>query len=136
MYKDEKIALVLSVSIALAGFIIELIWECSNGFSRSGSLIICVGIYFGYIDLTRIYNEKFDILVAELESKRLENDIVFSDDQLKDKALRGSTDALRKDTSNVRENDEKRVALIDALILASGTLIWGFGDIALTYRCV
>ena len=51
MYSEEKIALGTSDLIAGAGYMIELNWECSNAFSRSGSLIVCAGIIFGYLDL-------------------------------------------------------------------------------------
>ena len=133
MNKIEKRALNLSIFIVIVGFIVELFFNESNAISRAGSLITCVGIYFGYIDLSSIYKDNFNKLIIKLESKRLENDIVFSDEQLKDKKLKGTTYSLKQNASNKLNKDEKRVNLIYMLILILGTFIWGFGDLVFKY---
>ena len=83
---------------------------------------------FGYLDIKRVYGQKFNALVRELESNRLENDIVHSDAAL-EKQVKGSTDYLMSEAASTKENGEKRIVLIDMLILLSGTFIWGFGDL-------
>ena len=60
-----------------------------------------------------------------MESKRLENDIVFSDDELAHN-VRGSTNSLVK---IIEKSGERHIALVEALIIGVGTLIWGFGNL-------
>lgn len=59
-----------------------LLGDCSNMFQRFGSIVVCIGIVFGTLDIKSIYIEKYDQLKKNTDEKRLENDIVFSDNEL------------------------------------------------------
>jgi len=129
MSKEETVVIVAAIIIAIFGVIIVLVWGGStNAFSRSGSLIVCIGIMFGALDIRSIYEKQFEKNICNLEDKRLENDIVFSDSDLK-KEIRGSTNYFISRAIALKKTDNKRVVFIDTLVLLSGTLIWGFGDL-------
>ena len=127
--KVEIVVIAAALFVLAIGFIFELaLGGWSNAFQRSGSVVVCVGIFFGARDLKSVYADRFEDLVRKLKEKRLENDIVFSDEEL-DAGVRGSTNYFISRARSIRESGEKRVILIDAIVLILGTVIWGFGDL-------
>ena len=60
-----------------------------------------------------------------METKRSENDIVFSGQKLA-RDIKGSTNSWIQKT---QETGKRQIALIEAIIIGVGTLIWGFGDL-------
>lgn len=128
MFKKEFIALYVSILTASLGIIFELFWQVEHAFQRSGSLVVCVGIWLVYSEIKRAYTERYERLVTQLESNRLENDIVWSDAELR-AGVRGTTDHEIERALRDKDAAEKRVLRIEAIILISGTAIWGFGDL-------
>ena len=134
MYSEEKISIGFSVFIAIAGLLVDLAWKCTNGFSRSGSLIVCVGIISGSLILKKVIKKKHEARENYLESIRQEMDIVFSDKELKEK-VRGTADSQLKEAERILEKDTRRILVVETCIVVFGTLIWGFGDLLLRSPC-
>jgi len=111
---------VLSVLVALVGAFVQYNGESSIALSRAGAIIVCIGILYGFIELKLIF--------SKLEANRLQNDIVFSDSELR-KGVRGSTDQLKDKIERDRWSPDNRAAVADLIILVVGTLLWGFGDL-------
>mgnify|MGYP006076234117 CR=1 FL=1 len=118
--KSLAIKILLCLSVALCGAFIQFNSDSSIALSRAGAVIVCIGILYGFIELKVIF--------AKLEGKRQENDIVFSDRELK-QGVRGSTDQLKTKTEADRQSLGNIAAITDMLILVAGTLLWGFGDL-------
>ena len=127
--KNEVVALLLSVCVGAIGFVVQLFIPSSNGFARSGSVVVCIGIYFGLIEFRKHLNKQHVDSIGRKESTRLQNDIVFSDSQIENRE-RGTTDVRIEAETSSYESRDRRVALMDLMILIGGTLIWGFGDLA------
>ena len=128
----EEIAVIAITLIALTfGIGIELVWgSCTDALSRSGSFIVCLGIVFGALDFKSVYERKTRDLIRDLNARRLESDIVFSDDELDDE-VRGSTNYFIRRANAIKESGQKRVIVVDAGVLIVGTLISGFGDLVI-----
>ncbi len=114
MHKEEIFILISSLIILSIGYWIQISVEDSNAFSRSGALIVSLGIFFGYLDFRKVHNDKLDKVIEAWNLHKLEKDTT---DHVIDKVL------------NMKERGDKRVALIDISILIFGTLVWGFGDL-------
>ena len=129
--RKETIIIITTLVVLVVGLFLE--WPsggCWNAFRRFGSVVVCVAIGFGIRDLKSVYADRFEDLVRKLEENRLENDIVFSDEEL-DAEFRGSTNDLISRERSISESGEKRVILLDTTVLILGTVIWGFGDLIL-----
>ncbi len=135
MLKKEFFVILLASIIALGGLAIEMIWgSCTSAFSRSGALIVGIGIIFGIRFLKNAYEKNFEEKRENLEHDRPERDIVFNKPDLENE-IKGSTNYFISEATSTLKSDLKRVGLIDTLILASGTLIWGFGDLVVKLPC-
>jgi len=121
--------LALTGIVLVAGFGAESYWgTCTNAIPCAGSLVVCLGIVFGVVDVRSVYERRMGELVAKLEEMRAENDIVFSDADLAAE-IRGSTNYFKKRALAIKERGQKRVIIVDAGILVLGTVVWGFGDL-------
>jgi len=119
---------ILTVSILLS--IHESSWA---HFSRAGSLIIVVGIYIAFEDLSgaiysRANNDHFKM------SEILENASVF---QMENHEL---TELIKhaKEAEEINRKNRgfsayvsKKFRIMEAILLISGTIIWGYGDLVL-----
>lgn len=127
---NEELLVIATASIVLVvGMAINvLVGECSTAFQRAGSVVVCIGIFFSFLDVGGIYEGKFEDELEKLRAKKSENDMVFSEEELEIE-VRGSTNFLIKRAKLVRDKNKTRVALVDLGILLLGTFIWGFGDL-------
>ena len=64
----------------------------------------------------------------------MENDIVFSDEQLSNK-YRGTTDARIKIKAGMHTKETRLIQYIETGILILGTIIRGFGDLLFVGCC-
>ena len=127
--KEEVVVTVAALAALAVGIVIDfLLGDCSTAFQRSGSIVVCIGIIFGYLDVGGIYEGRFEIELEKLKAKRTERDIVFTDEEL-EREVRGSTNYFINRARSIQGNNKNRVKLIDGFVLIGGTLIWGFGDL-------
>lgn len=144
MSKEGKFVILLAI-LALA---IGVIWElsfgsCTNAIARSGSVIVAIAIYFGIPDIavTNMLNnfEQLSVLKKELirlDKQSLQNDIVFSDEEIESK-IKGSTPYLKDRAIAIYRANNKGVVRIDIFVGIFGTLLWGFGDLisGIIFKC-
>jgi L-lactate permease len=121
MHLEQNLAIGISVSLAAVSLVLELMFDYTDILSRSGPLIVCVGVYFGIIGVNNFFVNQ----VSELNSNRSEIDIVHNDDELAGN-VRGSTNYL---FGKIQKIAKGRVGLVETHIVAAGTLIWSFGDL-------
>ena len=126
--RKEIVAIFFTISVGLFGFTMQYFMPCSNGFARSGSLIVCIGIVFGLSQLRTILGQLHLDSINRMEKARLENDIVFSDSEIENLA-RGTTDQRTNAATVSYVSRDRSIEFIDITILVVGTLIWGFGDL-------
>lgn len=125
--------------LAITGYLLALFFCEPMIFSRFGSLIVCVGIYFSAQGLLQILDVLQDALDKEVSDVRAENDrcIALSSrekdhneaalTQLKieqEKTIIIFESERRKNLSSIK----MRILKLESLIVSGGTLIWGFGD--------
>ena len=121
--------IIIVILLCASGILIEIIWgKETNAFARVGALIVCVGIIFGSIDLKTTLERKFAERKKNLEDKRLENDMAFSNSDL-DKEVRGTTDDVIEKETQKKNRAIKTHLYIDIGVAILGTLIRGFGDL-------
>lgn len=96
-------------------------------FERSGSLIVIVGIYLAWRDITgkldsvnRFQAQKF----RGLKPKGIINSAMHP---------ATSEDAFQADVEKSIEILKKRVRNLEAIVLATGTFIWGYGSVLGNY---
>ena len=126
--RRENVAVLLGLATGLIGAAISFYCPESDAFQRSGSVIVCIAVGFGLRDLKDSYEAKFREFASEQEESRVQNDIVFGDEEL-EAQVRGTTDQRLGVAKAVAEKLGSNAVTIDATILISGTLIWGFGDL-------
>lgn len=127
-YKQEKQAIGAAVFLFVLGLIGESLFHWPNFFSRSGALIVCVGIYFGYLQINALYAKGFEGAISDMESNKKELEMPISDEEI-EKGAKGTVAHAKRFVLSQRAQNEKRVALVDVTILIAGTLIWGFGGL-------
>jgi hypothetical protein len=127
--KEELLVIFAALIVVAIGVVLDVFLKDSlNAFQRSGSVVVCIGIIFGYFDVGGIYDGRFKLEFDKLKAKDLERDIVFSDEELERK-VRGSTNYFISRARSIQGSNKNRVKMIDVIVLISGTLIWGFGDL-------
>ena len=132
-----RIAWIIPLCILMASIILSVYESSWAHFSRAGSLIIVVGIYIAFEDLSgaiysRANNDHFKM------SEILENACVF---QMENNEL---TELIKSAKEVERINRENRrfsayvsqkFRTMEAILLVSGTIIWGYGDLVLMLLC-
>jgi len=132
MSSYEKIALALSGIIATIGLFYGLETSGVN-FSRSGALIVVVGIIYGLFDLPkRLSNisnwakeqalKNKSNLIKEIEDYGKSHNQA---EEIYEKVINETIEEVNAQAKKAR----KRLILIEGVILVSGTLIWSFGDL-------
>jgi len=129
----QKIAWLLPLIIIVFSILCSLCFTNWEYFSRAGALIVIVGIYIAYKDLSGgIYELAGNNYVTMTEYLQVGNIHSFEDNQLKefiDKCEKND-DVIKKNKSFARYTSGK-FKKMEAILLASGTLIWGYGDLIL-----
>ena len=128
----EILAVMLAILFLAVGLVVSYYWPATNASPRSGSLVVCIGIFFALRELRDSFKADYDVEFDNFESKRAETDIVPSEQDLKSRA-RGTTDYAQDVSKSRRDSNIRRVMTIDTSILIFGTIVWGFGD--LLFEC-
>ncbi len=108
-------AVVLSILVLAAGFIISIEFDDWNWFSRSGSLVVIIGIFLTSSQI--IENSR------RMKLHRMRRGQNFNRDYAED---------IKKDTlkrSRSLDEDNWENGLRGLYMLVTGTLVWGFGDL-------
>lgn len=132
MDKYEKAAIFISIVIASVGFGLSFCYGGTH-FSRSGALIVVVGIIYGLQELpSRLANID---LWARNQAEEAKPEVIRSlkeqgaDDDTAESVYKETVRATLKEINTLAKSKRKKLVLIESVILISGTLIWGFGDI-------
>ncbi len=134
MKKREHKAIALVMVLILSGIALSFIYSESNAISKSGSLIIVVGVWFAMLDFSDVAKkaEAFTALTFITTFSGVLNKMPETselDSESKDKLMRSIESEYKKELSEALENTKKRFIYVEAVIIIVGTLINGFGDI-------
>jgi hypothetical protein len=103
--------------------------------SRSGSLIVILGILSGFSGIIqeRILLSKLEIRKRiELLQKKRKLRLLKVDKDFIEKELEDIENNFLEQTNELMNSIKFNVGLIEGVLLILGTMVWGFGDIALT----
>ena len=89
----------------ILGFILEYSLILDNGLSRFGALVIMIGVFITWKDVRGSF-KKTNEMMAE----------IFAD----------SNEPYCHKSAEIRD---KKFSDMEAIIIASGTFVWGFGDL-------
>jgi len=132
MTKFEIIAVGTSIIIAVTGFTLGYIFD-GVYFSRSGSLIVVVGVIFGLLDLpSRLADidswvkKQASIHKQEILNKNKTDGV---SEQQSEQAYDDVIDEMTTVIKSKAKKRRQKIVRIEGAILVVGTLIWGFGDL-------
>jgi len=124
------------VLLTAVGYLIS-IFTCDDIFPRFGSLIVCIGIYFGTsgyfirssgMDMMSdsYMNQELSKWLEILETKRGEvpGELLESNKQ---KLIEG-VNKIRNNSLRDKYKLDMRILRVEGGIIMYGTLVWGFGD--------
>jgi len=138
MKKIEKLAIGASVVIGIGGLACGLYID-GVYFSRSGALIVIVGIIYGLQELpSRLAN--IDSW-ARKEARKIRPTIVKNirdqgaDEETANDVYEKSVEVTIEEISKHANKLRKQLVFIESMILIIGTLIWGFGDLVNPVCC-
>jgi len=135
--RNHLILWLLTIIIIGAGYYFSLIQLLDKEwFSRSGSLVVVLGIISGFsgiieerIAISRINIEKrLAVIQKKRRLRQLKVQSDFIKEQLEDVEDQFST--MQNESSNAIKF---KAGMIEGALLTLGTILWGFGDIALPY---
>jgi hypothetical protein len=130
----ERIALLLSTAILLAGVKADIVCPAVHWFARSGAMVTVVAIVFASLDIRERLKAVPGIFDNQLKKSRdflrqlgrtngLDNEEC---DEFENKFAVES----RKDVQGGVNKASKRVFRVELILFIVGTIIWGFGDLA------
>lgn len=130
---QEKIAILVFLVVLVSGIFLEIILDdCWDAFQRSGSLLVCLGIYLAARDLRGIVNEEHKNVITLINKYRdAINDI--AEERIEQGKEGGTAEEGIEEAWHYAETTKKRIFLIEITILIIGTFIWGFGDLIAKY---
>jgi len=116
--------LIIAISISVfTGILPSIISSDWGWFSRSGAILVIFGLYIIWLDYESDLNDNLDILLSGFNKHLVEN-------TEEDEASIERIEANVSDKFNeVRKATKNRFQNIEFLIVAIGTLIWGYGDL-------
>lgn len=137
MARSHFFTMMLTLTILGFGYYFSIINLLEKEWlSRSGSLIVIVGIMSGF---SGIIQEK--ILISRLEiRKRIE--LLHKKRKLRllkieksfvEKELEDIEKKFEEQANTLKDSIKFNVGLIEGVLLIFGTMVWGFGDIALSF---
>ncbi len=121
--KEEKHSIFLTVLTLITGYAISL-FTSADVFSRSGAIIVCIGIYISMLELTKSIDaalKNSEVRLKKLTKKHnhpTPNKEINKIAAMAKKEMRGKGQALKS-----------RILRTEGYILIVGTLTWGFGDL-------
>jgi hypothetical protein len=125
-------SMILALITLVSSYVLGVFFDNGMIFSRSGSLLVCIAIYFGVIrysfSLKGVYEDSTifsDVLADSMEEV---------DEQDRDHLKRIVGDVYSEPVGEVVEGHLEelmgRVTLyVESRIAIMGTLVWGFGDL-------
>ncbi|EOK5734560.1 hypothetical protein ACWOUW_004251 [Vibrio vulnificus] len=130
---EEKRTLALTILTLIVGYLIAIFLNDPLVFSRFGSIVVCLGIYWGMKDYPGLLDKFKDFsdsikhkhigeISKELEKSGVSNDEV---EQFNKDAMTRFDKQVNQQFSEMKE----RFFKFEASILCLGTIIWGFGDL-------
>lgn len=104
--------------------------------SRSGSLVVVLGILSGF---SGIIQER--ILISRLEmrkriaiiQKKKKLRLLKADKEFIEQEMSSLENEFADKAADITQSIKFSIGLIEGVLLVFGTLVWGFGDIALLY---
>jgi hypothetical protein len=126
------ISIFIPLIIILVSIIFSMYFKDWGLFSRSGSIIVIVGIYIAYKEFSgKIYELSTDNYLTmkdllELRNIHLLDDQDYIDGQIKQENINA------KKNNNIRKFAKyagSKFRAMELALLASGTFIWGYGDL-------
>ena len=131
--KYQIIAWLLPLIIIVISILCSLHFANWEYFSRAGALIVIVGIYIAYEDLSGgIYELAGNNYVTMTEYLQIGNINSFEDNELKEFIEKcEKNDNVIKENKSFAKYASGKFKKMEAILLASGTLIWGYGDLFL-----
>jgi hypothetical protein len=131
----ERRALVLSVLATLLGLGAAFAFSGSHFFARSGAVILVIAIVFGSLELRErlarapaFVEEKLRNSRAELLKQGTESGLISAAAA----AIVSQVETeVRNEVGAEVQKASKRVLRVEVSLLVAGTLIWGFGDLAI-----
>ncbi|MDO7083891.1 hypothetical protein WNY51_13335 [Pseudocolwellia sp. AS88] len=129
--------ILLTCIILAAGYHFSMInFLDTEWLSRSGSLVVVLGILSGF---SGIIQER--ILLSRLEmrkriallQKRKKLRLLKVEREFVEKELESIETDFAEQASELTQSIKFSVGLIEGVLLMFGTVVWGFGDIALTF---
>ncbi|MBL0699632.1 MAG: hypothetical protein JJV92_01970 [Desulfosarcina sp.] len=133
--KFVRIAYVAPMIIAFTSIILSLIFSNWSIFSSSGALIILVGIYIAYNDLSgKIYQRASNNSFTMSELFDIGDLGKFSSEELNEFKEK-DRDVEKTKESNLRFSNyvDSKFLKIEVALLTTGTLISGYGDLLLNF---
>ena len=136
--KFKNIALIASLFILGLSFIWSI--YCSNWeyFSRSGSLLVILGIYVTIKDISEVIRKQTDDVNKTVRESL--NDLITdseNEEQMRERlhihqnAFEEASNEAIRDSELNSSNVHKSIRQIEVVLLIGGTFIWGYGDIIL-----
>ncbi|MGR6862854.1 hypothetical protein ACU5EH_25195 [Aliivibrio salmonicida] len=111
--KAEWQIISMTLIVIILGYSIAYFTKEPNTFARSGAVIVCVGIFFGF--------KNYPHIAEEFRSFVHKNPPSGFKEEVSNKVL--------SDIDQIIDRMKYRFLQIESAILIFGTLIWGFGDL-------
>ncbi|MCA1778002.1 MAG: hypothetical protein LC637_01075 [Xanthomonadaceae bacterium] len=144
MTQYERNAIILSAVVCLSGLAVSVFLGAGHYFSRSGSLVVIVAIFFASLELRARISAAPNFVERKLEANR--STILQQgkdrglDDARSNKLFEQVSSEIHKEVADAIDETKRRLLRVELILFIAGTAIWGFGDLpvdALIYHfCV
>lgn len=120
------VASILSISVVASLWLSD--WE---HFARSGSLIVVVGIYVAWKDITGTvdFAKQSLRLTIEIEKSKLGSERRDLLTKARNQRAEEKLDSMGEELDGLLKDTKYRVRVLEVGTIVFGTLIWGFGDL-------
>lgn len=130
---EEKKIIIATIFTLFIGYIVSYIFDNPMIFSRCGSIVVCIGIYWGMKDYPGLVDKFRDFAesIKQSEISIIEDKLIKSGMSIEEvKKFKTAKLAEVDKTLNINLTKLKhRFFMLEAYILCLGTLVWGFGDL-------
>jgi hypothetical protein len=126
---------IISCLLAVSLLGISYFFISSEAFQRSGALLVCIAILFGFVDFGKqIDNSIISTLKKVVENEKNESAAFFQKQlisQLKTQDINLMHETLNEDYlyQMFYQNLRNRIYKVEGVIAIVGTLVWAFGDL-------
>lgn len=98
----------------------------SDWFGRSGSLIVVLGILYTIFEY---YEHQYDHKILRTRSPNAYSNIKYEHKHLDEKKVKIWKKTTEEQEDDVKNEVQKTTMKHEGVLLITGTLIWGFGDL-------